>query len=89
MAKTWQETLLTWKDLKDKGIGYIEGDITKLLEAQAEITWEARDPEIVEAKLLGIKEVVEWIEDEDAIDRMMRERWQAFLKEKGIAQPSP
>jgi len=32
----------------------------------------------------GIREVVEWIEREDAIDRMMRERWQAKLKDWGL-----
>lgn len=36
--------------------------------------------EIREERKAGIKEVVEWIEEEDAIDRMERERWQAQLK---------
>ena len=32
------------------------------LDAQAKATWEAREPEIVEARKAGIKTVVEWIE---------------------------
>ena len=51
--------------------------VIKRLKVQVPIPFEA-------GRRAGIKEVVEWIDKEDAIDRMMRERWQAKLKEWGI-----
>ena len=44
---------LLFKDVKDV--------IDETCIHQAEITWQARDPEIIEAHKAGIKEVVEWI----------------------------
>jgi len=62
---------------------------------QAEITWEARDKEVDEAKQAGMKEVVEWIDEridwKFALDAQLgghlsinTQQWQAFLKRMGI-----
>ncbi len=60
-AKTWQETVLTEKQLKEK----ISPTITigeqaqKSLELQAEISWKARDAEIVERQRQYAKRIKE------------------------------
>ena len=71
-------------------------DIPKLLEAQAEITWKARDKEVEEARQEGIREVMEEIERErfaepqyipqsgrEPVIICLTESWlEAFKKEK-------
>ena len=62
------------------------------LEAQAKITWEARQKEVDEAEQRGIKKVVDWIMANKSFRsdfmtpgefyfRITENDWQAFLKE--------
>jgi len=94
-AKTWQETVMGQftrygKYFLNGKRAYIEKQAPQydkhteeaavdagclaVAEAQAEITGKIM-------KLEGMKIVAEWVEGEDAIDRMVRERWHDFLKE--------
>ncbi|MCJ7459337.1 MAG: hypothetical protein MUP17_10125, partial [candidate division Zixibacteria bacterium] len=60
-----------------------------IAKAQAEITWKARELEIIEARKAGIREVVEWIERNTTVNIPNTEdyckEWQAF-KEKAKAR---
>lgn len=60
---TWQETVMSEKEVISFLLG---GNFTpeiggRIAQAQAEVTWKTRDPEVIEAKKAGIKEVVEWL----------------------------
>ena len=64
--------------------------ITNLLKQQAEITWKAREPEIVEARKVGRKEVVDLLKlfnprvgdlDKGFAFLLDTPLWQAKLKE--------
>ena len=54
-----KDTVMSEEELQ---AGYCEGcyDVEYLIRRQAEITWKAREPEIAEAKKVGIKEIEEW-----------------------------
>lgn len=77
----------------EEELGSLIADVCRRpVEAQAEITWKAREPEIAEARKAGIKEVVEWINSHSfSADpwnyyEFSEKEWQAFLKKKGIDQ---
>ena len=53
-------------------------------EAQAEITWHARDKEVEEAEKRGVKKVMDWIEHHGGTIDGVRNQWRAFLKDLGI-----
>ena len=59
--------------------------LEKVARIQARISFDAG---LHYGVLRGRKEVIDWVESEDAIDRMMRERWQAKLKEWGLSTPT-
>lgn len=53
-----------------------------LAQAQAQATWDAREPEIAQARQRGIKEVVEWFEKNAyGCPEVDYKKWQAQLKE--------
>lgn len=67
--------------------GSCEDAWREINEAQAEITWKARDKEVAEAKQAAIREVVEWMKDHvphEYDSFSFWSEWQAFLKEKGL-----
>ena len=73
---------------------YSQGFLKGALRDQAEITWNAREPEIVKARLAGIKKMVEWIKSHQLIepDKNSLTRFKPFyqieqskLKEWGVS----
>lgn len=66
--------------------------LQKMLKAQAEITWKAREPELAEAHKVGRKEVMDWIQQNQILEEetlpqitgvhvISDVKWQAKLKE--------
>ena len=96
-AEGLRDRVAQYAEVGFKAISY-EGILKLALyiaQDQAEITWKARDDEVKiameQGKAEGLKEVVEWV-TENTYKPMhypghlgfSAERWQAFLKEKGL-----
>jgi len=93
-----------YNSLKMKAPNWIPEIDRATTQAQAEITWNAREPEIEEARLAGIKEVVDWIiahsRNEAWYDTgefsqglicklcLSEKSWQNKLKEWGTNEPT-
>ncbi len=98
-AKDWEDTVMTEEQLEQVERAYLNEDFSvncirlsrghtedlslKVAQAQAEITWKARDPEIKAARQAGIKEVVEWVKDIPMSGELYKE-YVKKLKEWGI-----
>lgn len=105
---TWEDTVMSHKQVDDifcpvprakmpKHQALVTLNLPKqlpYLEAQAELTWKARDSEVAEARKAGIKEVVKSLSlkpiqlghDIFLMAEIKKETWQAQLKEWGIKE---
>lgn len=91
-----RDTMMSFERIQEIDMKNAESNFTDALwdvaKEQAEISFKAgikQGQTIAKKNYLlgkgnGIREVIGWIETEDAIDRTKRGRWQAFLKEKGL-----
>jgi len=67
----WEETVIDTIPIIDK---WLSGELESrhvapaIAESQAKATWEAREPEIEQARLEGIREVVEWIQSHRLVE---------------------
>jgi len=75
----WEDTVLDaksqrrlWDEMEYYGIA---AGLNEVAEAQAEASFKA-----------GIREVVEWLKDNNAWPDHILDEWKAFLKEKGIEE---
>lgn len=62
-AKPWEKTIMSKEQRIATGLvhGLTEDEKWQIgLEYQAKLTWEARDPEIIEAMKVGVLKVEEW-----------------------------
>ena len=104
MASTWEDTVMGNKQVDDifcpvprakmpKHQALVTLNLPKqlpYLEAQAEITWHARDKEVEEARKLGRKDVVDFIESHLEFDELAtrfifdtdQEAWRDFKNEE-------
>ena len=86
MASKWEDTVMKIEKFAEvTGLSpdafYMYEAALPELEAQAEITWHARDGEIEEAEKRGAKKVVGFVQNGGYL---MGDKWQAFLKDLGI-----
>jgi len=101
---TWEDTVMKLKAVPEKIFKYGKETVAIKaayvagwedgIQAQAKITWKARDSEVAEARKAGIKEVVKSLSlkpiqlghDIFLMAEIKKETWQAQLKEWGIKE---